>query len=124
MINLRKQLTILLKSYHPQVHYQTAQSTAIFPYIILNLPNSFMNEEQEIFSMDVDLWDNRTDTTQLETLATQLWKGLNHYQYSDENMQFIIYRENRIPELDEKELGIRRRKLIFQLKYYDKKLLD
>lgn len=124
MIRLRSQLTSLLKLYHPQVHYQTAPSTATFPYIVLNLPNSFTNEEQEIFSLDIDLWDNKADTTVLETLASKLWKELNHYRYSDDEIQFSIYRENRIPELDETEIGIRRRKLIFQLRYFDKTLLD
>lgn len=122
MIKLRTELTKLLKIYHPQVHYQTAPSTATFPYIILNLPNSFTNEEQEIFSVDVDLWDNRTDTTELEELASTLWKELHHHRHIDESIQFTIYRENRIPELDETEIGIRRRKLIFQLRYYDRTL--
>ena len=122
MIRLRQQLTLLLKTYHPQVHYQTAPSTATFPYIVMNLPNSFTNEEQEIFSFDLDLWDNRTDTTELETLASKLWKELHKYHHIDESIQFKIYRENRIPELDETEIGIRRRKLIFQLRYFDRTL--
>jgi len=122
MIRLRTNLTNLLKSYHSQVHYQTAPSTATFPYIVLNFPNSFTNEEQEIFTMDVDIWDNKTDTTALETLASTLWKELHHYSYLDDSIQFKIYRENRIPELDETEIGIRRRKLIFQLRYFDRTL--
>lgn len=122
MIKLRTELTKLLKLHHPTVYYQTAPSTAIFPYIILNLPNSFTNEEQEIFSVDVDIWDNRTDTTELETLASKLWKELNNHHHIDESIQFMIHRENRIPELDETEIGIRRRKLIFQLRYFDRTL--
>lgn len=120
MIHLRTQLTNLLKKYHPQVHYQTAPSNPVFPYIVMNLPNSFMNEDQEIFSLDVDIWDNKTDTTVIETLASKLWMELDHYSYSDANIQFSVYRENRLPELDESELGIRRRKLIFQVRYFDK----
>ncbi|WP_332632024.1 hypothetical protein [Halalkalibacter flavus] len=124
MIQLRKQINTLLKSYHSQVYYQTAPSTAIFPYIIYDFPNSFTAGEQEIFNFDVDVWDNNVDTTEIETLASNLWRGLNYYRYSDEDIQFSIYRENRLPELDEKEIGLRRRKLIFQLRYFDKKLLD
>lgn len=120
MINLRKSINALLKTYHPQVHYQTGPSTSVFPYVVYNFPNSFMNEEQEIFNLDVDIWDNKTDTTVIETLASRLWKELDHYRYSDENIQFSVYRENRLPELDESELGIRRRKLIFQVRYFDK----
>lgn len=122
MIKLRTKLTTLLKTYNSQVHYQTAPSTASFPYIVLNFPNSFTDEELEIFTLDIDIWDNKTDTTAIETLAATLWKDLHHHSYTDEFMQFKIYRENRIPELDETEIGIRRRKLIFQLRYFDKTL--
>jgi hypothetical protein len=83
-----------------------------------------MNEQQEIFNLDIDVWDNKVDTMEIETLASAIWKGLNYHRHSDEDIQFSIYRENRLPELDEKELGLRRRKLIFQLRYFDKKLLD
>lgn len=124
MIKLRSQLTSLIKTYQSQVYYQTAPDTATFPYVVLNLPNSFTLQEQEIFTMDVDIWDNKTDTTTVETLAADLWKGLHNYKYSDGFIQFSLYRENRITELDEKEMGIRRRKLMFQLRYFDKTLLD
>lgn len=132
MERLRTELTKLLKPHFPnvivngeslpRVNYQTAPSKTPFPHVIYNLPNSFTNEEQEIFSVDVDLWDNKTDTTELETLASTLWKELHHYSHLDESIQFRIYRENRIPELDEAEIGIRRRKLIFQLRYFDRAL--
>lgn len=134
MINLKKQLTTFLKYHFPnvivdgesvsRVHYQTVISNPPFPYVVFNLPNSFGNDEQEIFSLDIDIWDNETDTTVIETLASTLWKELNHYSYLDEHIQFTIYRENRLPELDESEIGLRRRKLIFQLRYFDKHLLD
>lgn len=124
MIELRKQLTTLLKLYHPHVYFQNAADSALFPYVVLNLPNSFTLQEQEIFTMDVDIWDNKTDTTALETLAADLWKGLHNYKYSDGFIQFSLYRENRISELDEKEMGIRRRKLMFQLRYFDRSLLN
>jgi hypothetical protein len=70
--------------------------------------------------MDVDIWDNKDDTTELENLASVIWKGLNYHKHIDENIQFSIYRENRLPPLDEKETQLNRRKLIFSIKYFER----
>lgn len=121
MINLRTQLNKTLKTIHPRVYFQTAPDTATFPYVVYDLPNSFSNEEQEIFNLDVDIWDNNTDTTELETLSSTIWKSLNKYRYIDENIQFSIYRMNRL-SLKDDDVRIKRRKLIFQLRYYDRKV--
>ena len=123
MIKLRTQINNLLKTYHPQVHFQKAPDTAKMPYIVFDFPNSFDNENQEVFSFDIDIWDDKNDTTALETLASSLWKGLNYYRYTDADIQFSIYRENRLPPLDEEEINVKRRKLIFQVRYFDRNLL-
>ena len=125
MIELRKVIKSILLTYHARIYHQQASNAAQFPYVIFDFPTSFQNEQQEIFNLDVDIWDdNSEDTTELETLASQLWKALNYYRYSDEKIQFSIYRENRLPPLDEKEPRLRRRKLIFSVRYYDKRLFE
>lgn len=123
MINLRTQLNKILKTIHPRVYFQTAPDTATFPYVTYDLPNSFTNEEQDIFNLDVDIWDMPVngDTTQIETLASSFWKSLNKYRYIDENIQFSIYKMNRL-SLKDDDVRIKRRKLIFQLRYYDRKV--
>ncbi|MBS4191191.1 hypothetical protein KHA94_13460 [Bacillus sp. FJAT-49705] len=124
MIILRKKLMKLLKLYHPQVYFQKVPHTAQFPYIVFNLPNAYSNEQQEVFNLDVDIWDNRSDTSELESLASKLWKELNYYKHTDDHIQFSIYRENRLPSLDEDDTNIKRRKLIFQLRYFDRRLFE
>lgn len=121
MINLRIQLNNILKSIHPRVYFQVAPDTATFPYIVYDLPNSFSNEEQDIFNLDVDIWDNDSDTTEIETLSQLIWKDLHMYRHIDNNIQFSIYRMNRLALTDD-DVRIRRRKLIFQVKYYDRKV--
>lgn len=132
MIKIRAKLTSLLKTYFPnkvvegisksRVHYQTAPFGTPMPYLIYNFLPSFMNDEQEVIPLDIDIWDNQKDTTEIETLATDLWKDFRKFRYIDENMQFTIHRETRVPELDEAEIGIRRRKLTFQIRYFDRTL--
>ena len=123
MINLRKQLNSVIKSIHPRAYFQTASDTATFPYVVYNLPSSFTNEEQEIFNLDIDIWDMPADgnTSGIETLASSFWKALHKYRYIDENIQFSIYRENRFTVEDE-DPRIKRRRLVFQVRYYDRKV--
>lgn len=122
MINIRIAIKQALEEYHSRVHYQRAPSDIIFPYVVYDFPNSFMNGDQEVFNLDVDIWDNKNDTTELETLASNIWREFNKYHYLDDNIQFSIYRDNRLPPLDEDDKNIKRRKLIFQLRFFDRQL--
>jgi protein associated with RNAse G/E len=124
MIKLRSKIKSKLKTYHDRVYFHKAPAKAQMPYVVFDFPNSFDNEQQEIFNLDVDIWDDKDDTTALETLASSLWKGLNYYRYTDADIQFSIYRENRLPTLDEEEINIKRRKLIFSLRYFDRRLFE
>lgn len=119
MLELRKVLNSLLKTHHPRVYYQKATDKDQFPYIVYNLPNSFDNEQQEVFNLDVDIWDMDADTTTIETLTGQLWKAFNGYYHIDANIQFTTYRANRLT-LEDDDSNIKRRKLIFELRYFDR----
>lgn len=119
MLELRKVLNSLLKTHHPRVYYQQATDKAQFPYIVYNLPNSFDNEQQEVFSLDVDIWSMGADTTDIEVLAGRLWKVLNGYYHIDTNIQFTTHRATRLV-LEDDNPDIKRRKLIFELRYFDR----
>lgn len=124
MIELRTEINRLLKTYHQRVYFQQATNKTSFPYIEFDFPNSFTDEQQEVFSLDIDIWDDKNDTTEIETLASSIWKGLNYYRFMNENIQFSIYQESRLPPLDEEESHLKRRKLIFQLRYFDRRLFE
>lgn len=119
MIKLRTELNKILKTIHPRVYFQVSTDTTLFPYVTYDLPNSLTNEEQEVFVLDVDIWDNATDTTAIETLANTIWKTLHKHRILNENMQVSIYRQNRLALTDD-DTRIKRRKLIFELKYLER----
>lgn len=121
MIKLRGQLKILIEDIHPSVYYQNATKDTQFPYVVYDLPNSFTNQDQDIFNLDIDIWDNEEDTTNMEKLATIIWRELHRYRYIDEDIQFTIYRMNRLNIVDD-DKRIKRRKLIFQVRYYDRRV--
>ncbi|MDR7870308.1 MAG: hypothetical protein RIN55_05580 [Tissierellaceae bacterium] len=130
MIKLRIELNKILKSIHPniiiegksisRVHFQKATDTTPYPYIVYDFPQGYDNEGQEIFNLDIDIWDNNIDTTELETLAGAIWKKLNKYYFIDDDMQFSIHRVSRFT-VDEDD-DIKRRTLMFNIRYYDRRV--
>jgi len=122
MIELRKVINTILKTYHSKVYFQQAPDTATFPYLTYEFMPSFTEGHQEIIPFDVDVWDENSDTTVIETLNDAIWKGLDRYVHNGESIQFSIFRESRYPIIDEAEPQLRRRKLSFQLRYFDKQL--
>lgn len=117
MMQLRTELTKQLKILHPRVYFMEAPSSAQYPYIIFDLPNSFSNEDQDIFVFDVDIWDKTDDTTDLETLADKVWENLNNTKIFNDYMQVSIYKDKRLTIRDD-DPQIKRRKLIFELRYF------
>ena len=89
MIELRDVLKSELKSILPAVFFQHAGSKTPFPYIVYNfLPSRMVDEGTEVFLMDVDVWDNQTDTTAIETIAQQIWSKFNRFTYLDDVIYF------------------------------------
>lgn len=119
MNKLRTELNKILKSIHPRVHFMKAPDAVVFPYLVYDLPQSYFDDDQEVFNLDIDVWDNKEDTTDLEVLSQSIWNILNKYYHLDENMQFTIYRLNRFTVEDD-DPRIRRRTLLFNVKYYDR----
>lgn len=122
MIELRKEINDMLKVHHPTVYYQQAPSKARFPYLTYEFLPSFTDGNQEMIPFDVDIWDENSDTTEIETLNNQVWKALDRYVHNDKKMQFSIYRESRQPIIDEAQPKLRRRKLSFIIRYFDKEI--
>jgi|SRR5690625_3004032 len=108
---------------HPRVYFDTAPDDAVFPYVVFNFPNDFTIEELEVFNLDVDVWDRPVDgdTNEIDAVSSGIWRGLHKCRYMDNNIQFSVYRANRLMPDDDDPL-IRRRKLIFELRYFDRRL--
>ena len=118
MIELRQKITQELEDIHTNVFFQKAKETVTFPYMVFNfLPSFMVDKGMESMMMDVDIWDKNTDTTTLELLAQQVWSKFKDYNHVDDTIYLAIYRDGRMPELEEDEPTIRRRKLTFQIRY-------
>lgn len=126
MIELLSVIYAKLLVVHPRVFLERAPDKTQFPYVTYNLPTSDEQENREDFILEVDIWDNKTDTTVLETLTSTIdgngaitgATGLNRlHHYENGVLQADFYRINRLqlPDPDEK---IRRRQLRYEVKAY------
>lgn len=96
MINLTYQIKEKVKEFIPRVYNNKAPNDAIFPYAIIKKRGYGDNVNESDFIYIIELIDNDTDTTEIETIESEMMKsielnGLDHYCYEDENLTFEMF---------------------------------
>lgn len=103
-----------------EVSYQDADDKAVYPYIVYKFTDMIKQGHVQVFNLDVDIWDNKQITTELENLTMKIWKALDEIFYKDEDMSFSLFASNWLNDNDE-DTRLKRRKLIFELRYVSRK---
>ena len=128
-IELKKMITTFLKTKASRVYASDAvPGNAVLPYTTHKLTSSFTDENQklEIFTLLVDNWDNKPDTTALETVTGSIdgdgnkvsATGLHEKKYFvSGTLQACFYREARL-EIEDEDPAIRRRQLRYEVQAY------
>jgi hypothetical protein len=121
MIEVRRHLQALATSASPNVYYQKAPEDAVFPYAVLDIPNSTDDGTLERLICDVDGWGAYEDTSALENMMDAIDKAFHRTKVTIENggqqLVIMIYRENRLT-FDETERRIHRRRYVYQVRTY------
>ena len=121
MIDLLKAIQSKLVNVTTKAYLEEAPPKTSFPYITYKLPSSDNPDESNLENMilEIDVWDNQSDTTALETLATNVDIELQRSMKIQGNANVRFYRVSRLmlPDSDE---TIRRRQLRYWLKTYIK----
>ena len=118
MINIRKLIHSYLKTIHPRVYFLKAPAKTTFPYIVYSFNVSDTGEWYKLITLDIDGWDNKDDTTQLETLMEQV-NTLNKKVLSNDSMSMTFFLDRQIPLTDE-ENDISRHKYIYQARLIER----
>jgi len=117
-MELRTSIQTLLKTLHSRVFFNVAPDKAVFPYVVFSIPNSFMDGVLETFVLDIDVWDDKTDTTELETLIGTINNAIHRNTITiTDKMGFTIHLENRLI-LQDDDPRIQRRKYVYQIRSY------
>jgi hypothetical protein len=127
IIKIRTDIQSFLKSIHPnvtidgksksRVHYEAAPDDTPYPFLVYDLTNSTDDGTMENFVLEIDGWDKNADTTDLETMMSDLDAGLHRRTTVVDNVSLTFYRENRltVPDPDSR---LRRRQYVYQIRVY------
>jgi hypothetical protein len=118
MINIRTQVQSYLTEKHSRVYYQVAPDNAIYPYIVYDIVNIFDDgENTQLISLDIDGWDDESNTTALETLMQTI--DFNKLVLTSDDLSVIFYLENKIPLRDDEE-KLNRRKYTYTGRLFER----
>lgn len=95
MIKLRKALHLYLKSLYNRIYFQQAPDTAQLPYAVYNITSILDDGEgTQTITLEIDGWDNSSDTSALEDMMTNLNK-LNKAVITTDDVSVVFYLEGK-----------------------------
>ncbi len=119
MIEVRKAIKSQLKSIHPHVYFLESPSNAKFPYLVYTIELTDLGDGLQMVTLDVDGWDNKDDTTALETLMSNVKSGLNRNIVINESLYMSFYLDRQLALTDENP-QLNRRTNIFIGRLYER----
>ena len=124
-VEFSKAIGNYLASKVTRAYKSNAPEEAVFPYAVFYLPNSINTDPSEDFYLDVDIWDNKQDTTALENLVDIIDgdgdvlnpTGLHHKTITADGITATFYRESR-SEIEDEDPRLSRRQLQYSVRVY------
>jgi hypothetical protein len=115
-VQFRKAIRTKIASYTPSVYYRRAVNAPSI-YAIYDIDSVTRDEEAvEQWQLAVSLFASGDNTEALDNLADEIWEGLNHWFYSDQNgLYFNTYQSVRTTITDEENGNHTRRRLVFTI---------
>lgn len=114
-IELRKDINSILKQLKCPVFYRRATDKVKFPYIVYTLKD--VGDSKLI---EIDYWDNDSDTTVIETLADDVFFLLDKETLTNENHSISFYHNQDKQWLDDEDKNLSRINESYILRYYGK----
>ena len=112
---IRTDIQSRLLDIHPRILFGDAPIDTEYPFVVVNLPNSVTLDRVDVVDLEIDVWDNKSVTSDLEVLTDKIDKALHRYTGGNEHVFYTIYRENRL-SIHDPEKTLKRRQLVFQIR--------
>jgi archaellum biogenesis ATPase FlaH len=119
MIDIRNVIVNKLKTIHPRVYFLKSSSTASFPYLVYDVNITNLEDGLQLVTLDVDGWDNVSDTTALEQLMDKVKDTLNTQTVIVDKLAVTFYLD-RMTTLVDDDPTLNRRKYIFEGRLYER----
>lgn len=115
-VDLKAVISTQLKTLTNNVYPEKIVSSN-FPYIVFKITDSinFSENKSNESTLELNLWDNISDTTRLENLCDQIITLLDNSIYTKNSRSIKIY-NTRKQEMPDSDQNIRRRLLLFTIK--------
>lgn len=101
MLEIRKLLHSRLKAIHPRVYFLNAPETAQFPYLVYSFEITYLEDDLNLLTLDVDGWDNTADTTALETIMTNVHESFKKATIITDDLMVRFHADRRLPVEDD-----------------------
>lgn len=98
-------------------YFLTTYNKAKYPYAILDI-KELDNEVSTQYLLEIEIWDKREDTTELETICDQLKEILYLKRVIQENYAYVIWFNSCLTDKDE-DKTIKKRVLSFEIHLFD-----
>lgn len=121
MLEIRKEILKAAREAYADTYIEEAPVGKGYPYAIINFVGGEVVEEQEIYLMDIDVWTDDL-SIQVDQISNSLWAKFRKFNIVTPNAQISVHRVNRFT-IEDPDPVIRRRKLVFNLKYMNRELI-
>lgn len=119
-VALRTELQRLFKTLTPNVYYEEAPDTAVYPYLVYELSEVLFNHGKTTYQLEVNILDYGNSSLAVEILADSVQDALNKYYFINVEIQFITYKGLR-QTIKEEDKQIIRRRLLFEIQLHQLK---
>lgn len=119
MRDLKIQLSKQLKAVHPRVYFENAPDDAIYPYIVYSFGSSYTNRANEIYALDIDVWDKNQSSRAVDELLSKINKALNMTSYIDDKIQYSLYYDRKL-DTGSDDKTLKRKTIVFELRYAER----
>jgi hypothetical protein len=119
MIEIRKSIVAELMAVHPRVYFVTAPTDAEFPYLIYSVEATDLGDGLQMITLDVDVWDQKADTTDIENLMDQVKSRMDRALFINDELYLKFYLDRQLA-IEMAEIGLNRRTNIFTARHYER----
>lgn len=125
ILEIRKQLTAILKEASinlGDIYYQKPAERGNYPYLIMDISNSFDDGTLERFTLDLEGVGQGPSTQDLETMMDKADKAIHrktlYIVQAGKQLAIAFYRESRLT-YDESDKRLHRRRYTYQIRTYE-----
>jgi hypothetical protein len=119
MLELRKAIQSNLKAIHPRLFFLRAPEKSIFPYLVYTIEITNIEDNLQLVTLDVDGWDDNSDTIPLETLMEAVKQTFNKQIIINDKLAMFLDLDRRLT-LTDTDPRLNRRKYIFNGRLYER----